>query len=224
MAMGQSEERYRELVQEVGSLIVRLTPSGAISFCNDYAQRFFGVDQGPLTGRKLTDCLGAAGGTAAENLETVLRQFADLPSSGGSLTSGGTHPDGEPFWIAWSLRALRDASGEIVEILCVGNDVTDRKRAEEALRQSEERYALVVKGSNDGIWDWDLRTNTVYFSPRYLEILGYGPEEMPHMGAQSPVRGKPSLTTRVYPPGCPANRGAISSNKRATSWWFSSTL
>jgi len=184
VAMGQSEERYRELVQEVGSLIVRLTPSGAISFCNDYAQRFFGVDQGPLTGRKLTDCLGAAGGTAAENLETVLRQFADLPSSGGSLTSGGTHPDGEPFWIAWSLRALRDASGEIVEILCVGNDVTDRKRAEEALRQSEERYALVVKGSNDGIWDWDLRTNTVYFSPRYLEILGYGPEEMPHMAEE----------------------------------------
>jgi PAS domain S-box-containing protein len=67
---------------------------------------------------------------------------------------------------------------EIKEIRTTVEIALYKHKMEELLRQSEERYALAVSGANDGIWDWDLVTDTVYYSPRWKAILGFTEEEI----------------------------------------------
>jgi PAS domain S-box-containing protein len=60
------------------------------------------------------------------------------------------------------------------------DEIAERKKTEDALRKSEERYALAVLGANDGIWDRDLETGEVYFSPRWKGIISYEDHELPN--------------------------------------------
>jgi PAS domain S-box-containing protein len=76
-------------------------------------------------------------------------------------------------------RPLRNSRGAVRGAVAVLRDVTAAKRAEEELRRSRERFELAVRGSKDGIWDWDLATGAVYYSPRWKGMLGYAPDELP---------------------------------------------
>ena len=74
---------------------------------------------------------------------------------------------------------LLDTSGKPYAICGISTDISDRIRAEKALQESEERLQLALEGSGDGFWDWNIATGEVYYSPRYLEMLGYEVDEFP---------------------------------------------
>jgi PAS domain S-box-containing protein len=77
---------------------------------------------------------------------------------------------GEVRWIHTRAQCFRDASGQPLRLAGSTTDITARKRSEEALRRSEERYQLAVAGSNEGMWDWDLASDMLFLSPRAQQL------------------------------------------------------
>ncbi|WP_445173335.1 PAS domain-containing protein, partial [Microcoleus sp.] len=80
--------------------------------------------------------------------------------------------------VSMSVSPIKDEIGNIIGVSKIARNIADRKQAEAALRQSEERWELSVRGNNDGIWDWNVQTNEVFLSSRSKEILGYEDHEI----------------------------------------------
>ncbi len=86
--------------------------------------------------------------------------------------------DGTRFWIEYFANLIVVDGREYV--LGMARDATVRKQAEQALRASEERWHLAVAGSNEGVWDWNLEDDSIWFSPRWKSMLGFFDDELPN--------------------------------------------
>ncbi|MBI1209322.1 MAG: EAL domain-containing protein [Azospirillum sp.] len=135
-------------------------------------------------------------------------------------TDAQTGAGGKPFQIEYRMAdargawrwmlcrglAVLDAFGCPVRIVGSQADITDRKLAEQSLRQSEERYALAAHGANDGLWDWQIASGEAYFSPRWREMLGCRPDADGEASGGNPLD---FWFRRVVPDDLPALKAAI---------------
>jgi PAS domain S-box-containing protein len=81
-------------------------------------------------------------------------------------------------WLETHAVPLRGPHGEIHSVLGITRDITKRKLAEQALRDSQERLHLVARATNDAVWDWDLVTDDLWWGEGFLKMFGYAPEEI----------------------------------------------
>jgi PAS domain S-box-containing protein len=94
------------------------------------------------------------------------------------------HKDGHYIHILSRGFPVRRDGGPVVRIVGTHLDITERKRTEAALRESEERLTLAFAGAQEGVWDWNLQTGAVAYSSRWKQMLGYADDEVePTVGA-----------------------------------------
>ncbi len=87
-------------------------------------------------------------------------------------------PDGAVHWLSARGRPRQPAADGLGPVLGVMWDITDRVTVQRSLRDSEARSARAMRGTSDGLWEWDVRTAENYLSPRWKELLGFGPDEL----------------------------------------------
>ena len=169
-----SEERYRGIVEDQTELICRATIEGELLFINSAYARYFGVDPERVIGTNFKPHV------VEDDLPFIESKFAEITAE--NPVSVMEHRvilrSGEITWMHWTVRAILNQYGDVSEIQGVGVDITEEHRARELLQESESRYQLAVRGSSDGLWDWDIQNNTVYYSPRFKELLGFKDEEL----------------------------------------------
>ncbi len=125
-----SEEKYRELVETANSIIMRRAVDGNITFFNEFAQKFFGYTEEEILGRNVVGTIVPASDSLGHNLADMIDNIAKTPELYQNNENENMRKNGERVWVAWTNKPIKDKDGNIVEMLCVGNDITKRKEAE----------------------------------------------------------------------------------------------
>ena len=146
-ALLASEMKYRELVENANSIILRLTPEGAITFINEFGLKFFGYTEEELLGRHAVGSIVPPDASDGSDLRPMIEQLCRNPELFEHNTNENMRRDGERVWVDWNNRAILDDRGHVVEIFSVGSDITERRRAAIAVRESEERFAKAFHAS-----------------------------------------------------------------------------
>ena len=179
-ALRESEARYRAVVEEQTDLVCRYRPDHVLTFVNEAYCRYFEKTPDELVGHTFAPLI------IEEDRERVQRELAAIAPDNPVVTveERVLRPDGEVRWQQWTNRGIFDDAGRIVEYQAVGRDVTDQKRAEEALRQSEANYRAIFNAVNDIVFVDDIETGKVVdMNQRAVEQYGYGLDELDALNA-----------------------------------------
>lgn len=174
-ALRSAEERFRNLVESVSDMIWETGKDFVFSYVNPRALEATGYEPHEVIGKRIFDFM------PPEEADRFLKTLVPLVIAKKSitqLTCKITSRGGNPVYLEISGNPIFNANGEVRGYRGIARDVSERKRAEEAIRSAEDRYRNLVESISDIIWETDRDLVHTYLSPQVLDVLGYKPEEI----------------------------------------------
>ena len=170
------DDHLRGIMDTVIDGIVTINPKGIVQSFNKSAERIFGYMGHEVIGKNIKALMPEPYSSAHDG---YLSKYVDTGKKN-IINTGreviGKRKDGEVFPMDLAVSELK-RDGEIFFIGII-RDITDRKKDEEALLESQERLALAIAGSGEGIWDWNSKTDEVYISEKIRDLLGIKKERI----------------------------------------------
>jgi two-component system NtrC family sensor kinase len=181
-ALRQSEERYRTMLEEMEEGYYEVDMAGTFTFVNDAMSRILGYSRDELIG------MNYKAYTPKEDVKPIFQAYNRVYRTGEPLKwfpMPEIRKDGTRIVAEDSVFPLRNEKDEVIGFRGISRDVTERKRAEEALRQSEERYRTILEEMEDSYFEVDLAGNLTFVNSSACRHLGYSREELTGMSYKS---------------------------------------
>lgn len=174
-SLRRSEEKYRTLLQTNNVGYIEMDLKGNITYCNDITESFTGYTRGELIGSNYTKLMSAEmAGEVFKTYHSVFRKEIAFGSADNEII----RKDGAAGYFETTISLVTDRAGNPKGFRVIGIDITNRKQIEEALRESEERYRLVMENINDAVFICRLDGHLKYMSPSMARLSGYSADEM----------------------------------------------
>ena len=173
-ALLESEIKYRELVENANSIIIRWDTHGNLTFFNEFAQKFFGYSEKEILGRNLMDTIVPRRDSDDRDLEEMIKDISKNPDRYVNNENENVKKNGDRVWISWTNRVIKNDEGEEIEVLSVGNDITQHRKAEENLR-------LLYTGINqafDAVMIINRKEDIQYVNPMFEKLTGFSAKEV----------------------------------------------
>ena len=174
-ALRESEARFRGIFENAAVGMARVALDGSWLEVNDQLCEITGYTRDELLAKTFQDITHP--GDLEADLD-YLRKLLAGEISRYSVDKRYIRKDGGIVWIALTVTVQRDALGVPLYFISIVRDITERKEAEEALRESEERFRIITTTAQEGIWSLDRDGKILFVNPRMAELLGAHPEEM----------------------------------------------
>lgn len=181
----QSEERYRLLTENAGDTIWAVDLTGKLTYISPSVERLCGFTPEECLARSLDEALTPASMILIrEDTQKIIAEaISGEPLKPHHLELEFIHKNGSAVWVEVTSNAMLNAAGELVGIQGISRDITARKRRDEALRESEERYRSLFENAVEGIVIVETKTRRfLRANPAFCRMLGYSPEEISAMG------------------------------------------
>src|SRR5208337_3607759 len=144
-ALRKSEAKYRELVENANSIILKMDTNGNIIFFNEFAQKFFGFELNEILDKNVMGSIVPITESSGRDLSKMTKDICTHPQRYINNENENVRSNGERVWVSWTNKAITDDQGNIVGVLCVGNDITALKNAENELKRSRDELEIRVK-------------------------------------------------------------------------------
>lgn len=145
LALEESERKYRELVENANSIIMRITPDHRITFFNEYAQSFFGYSFEEVLDKSVLETITPPIDSAGNDLRHMIENITVHPELYATNENENICKNGRRVWVSWTNKVIRDERGKISEILCVGTDATARKQIQTENQRYQERLRRLAE-------------------------------------------------------------------------------
>jgi PAS domain S-box-containing protein len=170
--LAESEREYRELVEHANSIILRWDVEGRITFLNEFGLSFFGYRTEEIVGRPAIGTIVPLTESGGRDLGRLIRQIVADPEAYQQNVNENMRRNGERVWIAWTNRVERDEAGNVVGLLSIGTDISERRRTEARIRESEAHLREAQRIARIGSWELDLHSRRLRWSEQIGEIFG----------------------------------------------------
>ena len=173
-ALRYSEHKYRELVENANSIILRWQKDGRINFINEYGLAFFGYSEAELLGQHVIGLIVPEKETTGRDMGLLIKAIQDSPGEYEHNINENMRSNGERVWIAWTNKIVWDKDGHISEVLSIGTDITEQRYAEQELEKAQAFARTILDTSPLFIYIYDLmHQSMIYANPEWLRFLGH---------------------------------------------------
>jgi PAS domain S-box-containing protein len=174
-ALKLSEERYRAILEEMADGYWETDLSGNFTFLNTPVVRSYGRSREELLGLNIKQHMDKE---TASRVHKAFNQIFQTSEPAVGLFYETTRGDGASYYAESNVSLVRDAEGRPAGFRGIARDVTERRRAEEAIRLSEERYRTIIEEMDDSYWETDLSGNLTFFNNQVVSQFGRSREEL----------------------------------------------
>jgi PAS domain S-box-containing protein len=174
----ESLKIYQELVESSNSIVLKMDSNGRVTFFNKFSEDFFGYKREEIIGKNIVGTIIPEKESSDRDLREMILDIGKMPQLYRNNVNENITKDGRRVWVSWTNRPIYNKQGEVKEILCIGNDITEVRKMQNELQREKNFMELIYNTVKNIILVLDLEGKVIFVNRAIEELTGFKREEV----------------------------------------------